>query len=111
MKKYIIIGVAVLIFVLSIIIGGPNWKKMVLNIKDDSIPKTLEPGDIFTVELETNLDKKNIQFTSSNEEIASVNNEGLVTVFKKGEVTITVSTVYEEEKPLTDSVKIKIGTK
>jgi len=111
MKKYIILGIVVLIFVLSIIIGGPNWKKMVLNIKDESIPKTLEPGDIFTIELETNLDKNNIQFTSSNEEIASVNNEGLVTVFKKGEVTITVSTVYEEEKPLSDSIKIKIGAK
>lgn len=111
MKKYIIIGIIVLLVIISIVIGGPDFNKMVLSIEDASIPSKLVPGDIFTIELVTNLDKNNIQFFSSDEEIAMVNNEGLVTILKNGEVVITVSTVYEEQSPLTDSVKLKIEAK
>lgn len=109
MKKYlIVVGAFVLLFIVSLLISGTDYKKMVLKIEKNSIPKEIKPGDIFTIELDTNLDKNNIQFSSSDESIAAVNNEGLVTVLSKGNVKITVSTVYEEDNPKFDTVTLKV---
>lgn len=106
---FISIGVLVVLFIVaSILIEGPNQKRMYLNIKNSSIPKEVSVGDVFTIELDTNLYKSNIAFASSDNDIISINNDGLATVLKKGTVTIYVSSVYEEKNPQQDSVKIKV---
>ena len=106
---WITIGVLLILFIgVSIFLEGPDKSKMYLLIKNDSIPKTIEVGDIFTIEVDTNLHKSNLTFASSNSDIALVNDEGLVTVLKKGEVTIYAMSVYEENDPQQDKVKLKI---
>lgn len=68
----------------------------------------LKVGDTLKLEYEitpTNATNKEVIFTSSNEEVLKVDNEGNVTTFKEGESTIKVSL---KDTTLEDSLTIKV---
>lgn len=106
--KTIIIISLLVVLILSVVLSKPDMKNGYLKINSSSIPKTISAGDIFTIELTTNLSGNNIKFQVSDTSVALVNSEGLVTALKSGKVTIKVTSIYEDLKPLEDTVNIKI---
>lgn len=108
MKKLIIALSILLFLILTVILTGPDRKKAYLIIKKDDIPSKISVGDSFNITLDTNLNKNNIQYKVSDNSIIFINNEGLATVLKKGTATIEVTTVYEDKRPLKDTIKIVV---
>lgn len=72
--------------------------------KELSIGKTLQ---ITTEILPKNASYKELQYSSSNKNIASINDKGILTAIKEGEVTITASSTHNK---ISSELKIKITT-
>lgn len=73
--------------------------------------KDLNVGDTYTVVTtaapKNTTDSKALTYSSSDEEVASVDNHGVVTALKKGETTITVASAARPE--ITAEVTVRVG--
>jgi uncharacterized protein YjdB len=83
----------------------------VISITLNESKLTLDEGETFQLEatvLPENATNKNVQWRSNNEEVATVDEDGLVTTISFGSVTITVTTV---DGNLPDSCMIEVNSK
>lgn len=69
--------------------------------------KTITEGGNFTLEVENEIDGSTCQWTSSNEKVAAVSNEGVVKGIKEGTATITCTLTVESTKK-TYSLKCRV---
>ena len=105
MKKYEILILPLVLIILSLLIGNVKIDK--LKIVSTSIPNIVKKGETFNIEVNTNLDINNIKYASSNNNVLSITNGGLIIPVSKGEATLTVYYEKENER-IFDNVKINV---
>ena len=105
MKKYEILILSLVLIILSVIIGNIEIDK--IKIVTSSIPNVVKKGETFNIIIDTNIDTNDIKYASSNNDILSITDGGLIIPIKEGEATLTV--YYEKEnKRISDNIKINV---
>ena len=66
---------------------------------------TIATGSSYT--LKTNVSTKNLTFTSSNEEVAEVDEKGVISTLKKGKAVVTVS---NKKNSTSEKIKVTVGS-
>jgi len=89
--------------------GGEEQKVLVTEITLNKTSEEIEVGKTVTIQAEvapTNASNKTLKWSSSDESILTVNNEGLITGIKVGTATITVTA--QDESGISKSLNITV---